>query len=72
MRIDAGKHLRQVYTGRYRRIHQHELFQSQEIIQAIHWDRSPSIHAATEAQQDQRFTEQYGNVDPRHRNEAQF
>ena len=32
----------------------------------------PSIHAATEAQQDQRFTEQYGNVDPRHRNEAQF
>ncbi|MFQ9020741.1 MAG: helix-turn-helix domain-containing protein [Parabacteroides merdae] len=25
MRIDAGKHLRQVYTGRYRRIHQHEL-----------------------------------------------
>lgn len=72
MRIDAGKHLRQVYTGRYRRIHQHELFQFQEIIQAIHWDRSPSIHAATEAQQDQRFTEQYGNVDPRHRNEAQF
>ena len=49
-----------------------ELFQFQEIIQAIHWDRSPSIHAATEAQQDQRFTEQYGNVDPRHRNEAQF
>ena len=72
MRIDAGKHLRQVYTGRYRRIHQHELFQFQEIIQAIHWDRSPSIHAATEDQQDQRFTEQYGNVDPRHRNEAQF
>ena len=35
MRIDAGKHLRQVYTGRYRRIHQHELFQSQEIIQAF-------------------------------------
>ena len=24
-----GKHLRQVYTGRYRRIHQHELFQFQ-------------------------------------------
>ena len=47
MRIDAGKHLRQVYTGRYRRIHQHELFQSQEIIQAIHRNHHPSIHFTT-------------------------
>ena len=47
MRTDSRKHLRQINTGRHCRIHQHELFQSQEIIQAIHRNHHPSIHFTT-------------------------
>ena len=47
MRTDSRKHLRQINTGRHCRIHQHELFQSQEIIQAIQPESPSIIHFTT-------------------------